>query len=116
MEEMELGASVIGGAALLLVLLGIYMIQGKGAFLISGYNTMPKEKKARYDGPAMAKFVGKLLFALAFSMLFWIVGMLFEKSWMFYIGTALFLGFTGTALIYMNTGGRFQKGPAGKRQ
>ncbi|MBT2583425.1 DUF3784 domain-containing protein [Planococcus sp. ISL-109] len=100
---------MIGGVALLLVLLGLYMLQGKGAFLIAGYNTMPKKEKAKYDGPAMARFVGKLLFALAFSMLFWFAGMLLEKSWMFYIGVALFLGFTGFALIYMNTGGRFRK-------
>lgn len=109
MEEMKSGALVIGGVALMLVLLGLYMLQGKGTFLIAGYNTMPKEEKAKYDGPAMARFIGKLLFALAFSMLFWLAGMLLEKSWMFYIGVALFLGFTGAALIYMNTGGRFLK-------
>ncbi|AUD13268.1 MULTISPECIES: DUF3784 domain-containing protein [unclassified Planococcus (in: firmicutes)] len=111
MDELNSGALIIGGVALLLVFLGFYMLQGKGAFLIAGYNTMPKEEKSIYDGPAMARFVGKLLFALAFSMLFWLAGMLLEKNWMFYIGVALFLGFTGGALIYMNTGGRFLKQP-----
>lgn len=111
MDEMKSGALVIGGVAFMMMLLGLYMLQGKGAFLIAGYNTMPKEEKAKYDGPAMARFIGKLLFALAFSMLFWLAGMLLEKSWMFYIGVALFLGFTGAALIYMNTGGRFLKQP-----
>lgn len=113
MDEMKSVAYIIGGIALLLVLLGLYMLKGKGAFLIAGYNTMPKEEKAKYDGPAMARFVGKLLFALAFSMLFWCAGLLLEKSWMFYIGVALFFGFTGASLIYMNTGGRFVKQPPG---
>ncbi|MGM0898996.1 MAG: DUF3784 domain-containing protein [Bacillota bacterium] len=116
MEETKAGAYVIAGAALFLVLLGLYMLQGKGLFLIAGYNTMPKEEKAKYDGPALARFVGKLLFALAFSMLFWFVGMLLEKSWMFYIGVALFLSFSGSALIYMNTGGRFRKHPVGSEE
>lgn len=109
MGEMGLGVFVIGGITLLFVLLGSYMLQGKGTFLIAGYNTLPKEEKAKYNGTAMARFIGKLLFALAFSMLFWLAGMLLEKSWMFYIGVALFLGFIGFALIYMNTGGRFRK-------
>lgn len=109
MEEIVLGIFIIGVAVLVLALLGLYMMQGKGAFLIAGYNTMPKEEKAKYDGPAMARFVGKLLMALAFSMLFWLAGMILEKSWMFYIGVAMFLGFLGFALIYMNTGGRFLK-------
>ncbi|MFK8795064.1 DUF3784 domain-containing protein [Planococcus plakortidis] len=113
MGEMKSGTLIIGGGVLLLVLLGLYMLQGKGTFLIAGYNTMPKEEKAKYDGPAMARFIGKLLIALAFSMLFWLAGALLEKSWMFYIGVALFLGFTGAALIYMNTGGRFLKQPSG---
>lgn len=111
MDEMRSEALAIGAVAIVMVLLGLYMLQGKGSFLIAGYNTMPKEEKAKYDGPAMARFIGKLLFALAFTMLFWLAGMLLEKSWMFYIGVALFLGFTGAALLYMNTGDRFLKQP-----
>lgn len=111
MDEMKSGALVIGAVAVMMVLLGLYMLRGKGSFLIAGYNTMRKEEKEKYDGPAMARFIGKLLFALAFTMLFWFAGMLLEKSWMFYIGVALFLGFTGAALLYMNTGSRFLKRP-----
>ena len=33
----------------LFVGLGVLFSKGKGAFLIAGYNTMSKEKKARYD-------------------------------------------------------------------
>ncbi|MFC4714350.1 DUF3784 domain-containing protein [Planococcus dechangensis] len=116
MEETSAGIFIIGAAVLVLVLLGLYMMQGKGAFLIAGYNTMPKNEKAKYDGPAMARFVGKLLMALACSMLVWFAGMILEKSWMFYIGVAMFLGFSGFALIYMNTGGRFLKEPGHTKQ
>lgn len=109
MEQTGVGIYIIGTAVLVLALLGLYMMQGKGTFLIAGYNTMPKKEKAKYDGPAMARFVGKLLMALACSMLFWFAGLILEKSWMLYIGVAMFLGFCGFALIYMNTGGRFLK-------
>ncbi|MBU9674589.1 DUF3784 domain-containing protein [Planococcus sp. CP5-4] len=34
---------VIGAVAFMMVLLGLYMLQSKGTFLIAGYNAMPKE-------------------------------------------------------------------------
>ena len=49
----------------LFVGLGVLFSKGKGAFLIAGYNTMSKEKKARYDKNALCRFMGKLMFALA---------------------------------------------------
>lgn len=110
MGEMELTAMIIAGVALLLVLLGLYMLQGKGMFLIAGYNTMPREEQEKYDSPAMARFIGKLLLALAL----WIVGIWSGANWMFYVGVGLFLVCIGAALIYMNTGGRFLKQPPAK--
>lgn len=109
MDEWKPVAIVIGGVALLLMLLGSYMLQGKGEFLIAGYNTMSKEEQAKYDGPAMARFIGKLLMVLACCMIVWIFGILAGKNWVFYIGIAMFLSFVGVALLYMNTGGRFLK-------
>ena len=49
----------------LFVGLGVLFSKGKGAFLIAGYNTMSKEKKARYDKNALCRFMGKFMFALA---------------------------------------------------
>lgn len=114
MGEMKLAAMIIGGVALLLVLLGLYMLQGKGMFLIAGYNTMPREEQEKYDSPAMARFIGKLLLALALCMSLWIVGIWSGANWMFYVGVGLFLVCIGAALIYMNTGGRFLKQPPTK--
>lgn len=37
------------GTAFLLTIIGRTIAQGKGDSLISGYNTLPKEKKAEYD-------------------------------------------------------------------
>ncbi len=42
----------------LFVGLGVLFSKGKGAFLIAGYNTMSKEKKARYDKNALCRFMG----------------------------------------------------------
>ena len=41
----------------LFVVLGIVFINGKGSFLIAGYNTMPPEEKEKYDEVALCKFM-----------------------------------------------------------
>lgn len=53
----------------LFVVLGIVFINGKGSFLIAGYNTAPPEEKEKYDEVALCKFMGKMMFVISFIML-----------------------------------------------
>ncbi|KAA0549833.1 DUF3784 domain-containing protein [Bacillus sp. BGMRC 2118] len=48
---------------------------GKGAGFLAGYNTMPEEEKANYYERALLRFMGKMMFSLTFSMVFWIKSM-----------------------------------------
>ncbi|PID23166.1 hypothetical protein CSV61_01530 [Sporosarcina sp. P3] len=50
--------------------LGIMFMNGKGAMIIAGYNTMSPVEKEKYDEVALCKFMGKMMFALSFSMVF----------------------------------------------
>lgn len=93
----------------LFVIAGIFLLNGKGSFLIAGYNTMPQEDKAKYDEIALSKFMGKMMIALSFSMVFWVLSEYYEVDWLFYVGLVMFLGLTVFMLIYMNTGNRFKK-------
>lgn len=102
---MILTACVIG----LFLIAGMFLINGKGSFLIAGYNTMPKEEKAKYDKIALSKFMGKMMFALSFSMVFWLLSEYYNVVWLFYVGLVMFFGLTAFMLIYMNTGNRFKK-------
>lgn len=93
----------------LFIVLGILLINGKGSFLIAGYNTMPPEEKEKYDIVALCKFMGIMMFSLSFSMLFWLLSESYEISWLFSFGLVLFLGIVVFMLIYINTGNRFKK-------
>lgn len=66
--------------SLISLILGIIFINGKGAFLIAGYNTSSKEEKAKY-----------------YNM---------TPLW---VGWTLFFIITLFTLIYVNTGNRFRK-------
>lgn len=94
--------------SLLFIILGIVFINGKGAFLIAGYNTMPQEEKEKYNEVALAKFMGKMMFALSFSMIFLVLSELYNRSLFFFLGLSLFIGIIIFTLVYMNTQNRFK--------
>lgn len=90
------------------VVLGGILLSSRGAVLIAGYNTLPKEEKAKYDEGKLAKFMGGVALGLAFSMVFWVLSDLLNTSWLLAVGLILFCGITLFALIYANTGNRFK--------
>ncbi|GKU24165.1 DUF3784 domain-containing protein [Clostridium folliculivorans] len=97
------------GIIVLFIVLGIVFSLGKGAFLISGYNTLSKEEKAKYDTEALCKFMGKSMFMLAFSVFLWGLSTLLNQHFVFVIGFILFIGTVIFLIIYTNTNNRFRK-------
>lgn len=94
---------------ILFLILGIVFFQGKGAFLIAGYNTSSKAEKEKYDKLALCKFMGKLMFMLAGCFVLIALGTFFSLPALHIIGMVLFLGIVFGAVIYANTGKRFKK-------
>lgn len=46
---------------ILFLLIGIYMLTGRGGFLIAGYNMLPKEQKQKYDEKRLCRFTGVMI-------------------------------------------------------
>src|SRR5699024_4958133 len=93
----------------LLIGLGDVLINGKGSFLIAGFNTMSIEEKEQYDVIAHCKFMVKMMFTLSYSMILLLFSEIYEIKWLFYIGLILFLVIVSFMLIYINTRNRFKK-------
>ena len=89
--------------------LGIFLLNGKGAFLIAGYNMMSEEEKKGYDEKGLCGFMGKLMIVLSFSLILIPLGSSFEMDWMVYAGIALPIVIAIGAVIYLNTNNRFRK-------
>ena len=89
--------------------LGLLFSFGKGAFLIAGYNTLPKAEKAKYDTVALCKFMGKLMFVITACILFWLLDEFFPGFHLFAIGQTLLIVSIIFAFIYANTGNRFKQ-------
>ena len=76
-------------AALLFLILGIVFACGKGTFLIAGYNTLPEEKKARYDARKIQRDMSRMMFSCVGCMAVGILGSIVDAPWLVVLGVVL---------------------------
>ena len=93
----------------LFILLGIMFSLGKWSFLIAGFNTMTKEEKAKYDVMSLCKFMGKLMFIIAFCITLFTLSDIFMMEILFNIGTVILIVSIIFTIIYLNTGNHFER-------
>lgn len=89
--------------------LGVFLLNGKGTFLIVGFNTLPKEEKEKYDKLTLSKFYGKTFLALSVSMVLWLLSDILQNKLLFVIGLILFVSIIIFSLVYSRFGDRFKK-------
>ena len=97
----------IGATTGLLVAISIVLMTGRGAFLIAGYNTMSKAKKARYDTVALCKFAGKITLPAGLLLPFLLIESI--RDWYAWVYLVIITMLCIFAIVYANTGGRFRK-------
>lgn len=107
MEDLN-GIIICGSVLLLLVFLGFVLRSGRGAFLISGYNLMSKEKKARYNEKALCRFTGNLLFIVAFLLIFAVIGGIYNIIWLIKLILTLLILLIVVSSIYVTYSPRFR--------
>ena len=100
---------VFGVIILLLLCLSALLLSGRGSFLIAGYNTMDKEKKAKFDEKALCRFVGMLLIVISICIVLMPIGIYFEMEWLIWLSSIAIIVLGILATIYANTGNRFLK-------
>jgi preprotein translocase subunit SecG len=113
------GKARVGGITMLLVvhlvvvvifvILGIVFLNGKGSFLIAGYNTASKAKKEKIDEKKLCNYTGKLMFVLAGCFLIIAASDIFCKMWLLWTGLVLFLAAAIGGIVFMNTGNRLKR-------
>jgi len=99
---------IIGAVVVPLMIAAMFLLQGKGSFLISGFNMMSPQEKATYDTEALCRTTGKFLIGLSGLMLLLPVSLYFNSMTLFYIVFAVIMAFSIGYAIYANTGNRFR--------
>lgn len=98
--------------ATLLIIIGWFIKYKKVIWLISGYNTASKEKKAQYDIDKLCKHMGNFLFALAGILLMMAVAILLFREYtdtITIVGACIETCAIVIGIIYLNTGNRVKK-------
>jgi len=103
---MTIAIIILLATGALITILGCILLAGRGANLVAGYNTMPKEKKARYNAPAMCKFAGKI--TLPIGLLTMVAAFFVLNMWFWAAYGVVVTGLCVFAVVYFNTGNRFK--------
>lgn len=101
--------AIHGAAVVLLLILGVIFLKGKGAFLIAGYNTASKAEKEKIDEKKLCRCTGRLMFALAGCFFIIMLSSIFDKIWLLWLGLGLVFIVSIGGIIYINTGDRVKK-------
>ncbi|QAA37613.1 DUF3784 domain-containing protein [Akkermansia muciniphila] len=91
------------------MILGAVLSMGKCSFLIAGYNMMNRGQKKQYDEQALCRFMGKIMYCLAFAMLLWLASIIFQNSVLLSASLYFLVGSIAFAVIYAGAGSRFKK-------
>lgn len=91
------------------ITIGILFVNNKCSWLISGYNTMSKEEKEKYDEKALYKFMAHFMFIISACLGLMGIGGYFDIKWLLILSTILIVIAAFGGVIYCNTGKRFLK-------
>lgn len=95
-----------------IIVISVIMLCGKGAMLIAGFNTMPKAEREKYDARALCKFIGGILLPVGVTMPAIFLGGFYKLNWLIYLVVALDVALVVFAIVFANTRGRFRKSPS----
>ncbi|MDL2261754.1 DUF3784 domain-containing protein [Methanimicrococcus sp. OttesenSCG-928-J09] len=96
----------------LMALMALYFFSGRGAFLISGYNTLSKEEQEKYNLKELTRTMGIFTIVLAVLMAATLYcGMILENAMWALVFIICILVFTGIWLVYMNTSKKIKDKP-----
>lgn len=91
---------------ILFIITSGFLFNGKGAFLIAGYNTMSADEKSHYNERALCRatgMIGMMMLGLAISMALYIPGIVTNQGGWFIAGTVMMIACIVISLIYMNS-------------
>jgi hypothetical protein len=100
---------VIGLVVIPMLVMALFLLNGKGASLIAGYNTMTAKEQALYDEKALCRSTGWLLIAISACTALLFIGIAFGVMWLMPVAVVLIFVIIVGYLVYANTGNRFRR-------
>ena len=110
LENMSVMESIFWGIILIpMLIMSLYLLNGKGAFLIAGYNTMSRKEQAKYDEKALCRCTGKFALWITCCLMLLPFATHSEDIGMTLFVVGIIMVSTIVMMICVNTGSRFLK-------
>lgn len=103
------GVIVCCAIGLVIIIISILLLKGKGSFLLAGFNTMSEQEKEKYDSKALCRFMGKILLPVGIMTPLLSVGGMYGITWIFPTYIIITIALCVFAVVYCNTNHRFEK-------
>jgi len=94
---------ITSAIGLLLVLIAIMFLFGKGLFLIAGYNTLSKSEKEKFDKKKLSRFMGFVTLPIGLLTPIVAIGGIYDLPWLIYLYVIIVIGLSVFAIWYANT-------------
>lgn len=91
-----------GLALLVCLVVSVILLQGRGGWLIAGYNLMSPQEKARIDEKGLCRFMGKVMACITLSVALAIGAMYFSSTALLTTGLILLGVSVCVALVWAN--------------
>ncbi len=85
-----------------ILILGLVLLSGRGAWLIAGYNTMSREEKAKYDEKTLCRRMGTPLLALDACIGLMVLSEVLDLTWLSWLSGALLTVCLIGGIIWVN--------------
>lgn len=95
MNELILGVMIV-----IVFLLGLYLLSGKGIFLIAGFNMLPKEQLMKINQVGLCKFMGKIVVGISISLFCLLLSTLLDNNYYFNAGLILLVILVIVAIVW----------------
>lgn len=109
MKDDITGLIISGFIFLIMLSISLILRSGHGAFLISGYNLLPKEEKAKYNTKVLCRFIGNLLLAVDFLLIPAVIGGIYEITWIIVTVLLAMAIISIGGIIYVNSSDKFKR-------
>lgn len=91
------------------LLIAIFLLSGRGGWLIAGYNAMTPEEKAQWNKKALCRAVGVYMLMVAVMTFF--MALWDEITWMPWVYVGVILAGTAVLMVFVNRSPRFRNKP-----
>lgn len=108
MNENVIGLAVSSAVGVLIVIISLVLLSGKGSFLVAGLNSMSDKERSKYNEKAICRFLGMIFMPIGIGIPLAEVGFSFGMKWLPGIWAVITIAVVVAAVMHINKNKKFK--------